>query len=186
MTAAHPARPHAGRILVDMTHCGRRTTGLERIAQELFSPQALAPLPVEAVTARDRYGMVLKQIAGLPAAALLDRRALVRCPGFPPSLPLTALALTEAGHTAGQAWLHALLAEPAREFPAFGAGLAFLPLLDAEDARHQLELRIARLDAERERLWPAATATYSPFAGYQRRAEEVGRTIPFVVLARRR
>ena len=64
----------------------------------------------------------------------------------------TVYALTEAGHTAGQAWLHALLAEPAREFPAFGAGLAFLPLLDAEDARHQLELRIARLDAERERL----------------------------------
>ena len=64
----------------------------------------------------------------------------------------TLYALTEAGHTAGQAWLHALLAEPAREFPAFGAGLAFLPLLDAEDARHQLELRITRLDAERERL----------------------------------
>ncbi|RQS98846.1 PadR family transcriptional regulator [Burkholderia contaminans] len=64
----------------------------------------------------------------------------------------TLYALTEAGHMAGQAWLHALLAEPAREFPAFGAGLAFLPLLDAEDARHQLELRITRLDAERERL----------------------------------
>ncbi|MBN3784791.1 PadR family transcriptional regulator [Burkholderia sp. Ac-20345] len=64
----------------------------------------------------------------------------------------TLYALTETGHTAGQAWLHALLAEPAREFPAFGAGLAFLPLLDAEDARHQLELRITRLDVERARL----------------------------------
>ncbi|ABI85673.1 transcriptional regulator PadR-like family protein [Burkholderia ambifaria AMMD] len=64
----------------------------------------------------------------------------------------TLYTLTEAGHTAGQAWLHALLAEPAREFPAFGAGLAFLPLLDAEDARHQLERRIAALEAERERL----------------------------------
>ncbi|RBJ69155.1 PadR family transcriptional regulator, partial [Pseudomonas sp. MWU12-2534b] len=56
----------------------------------------------------------------------------------------TLYALTEAGHTAGRAWLHALLAEPAREFPAFGAGLASLPLLDAEDAPHQLELRTAR------------------------------------------
>ncbi|MBR7962833.1 PadR family transcriptional regulator [Burkholderia vietnamiensis] len=64
----------------------------------------------------------------------------------------TLYTLTEAGHTAGQTWLHALLAEPAREFPAFGAGLAFLPLLDAEDARHQLERRIAALEAERERL----------------------------------
>ncbi|KVF71692.1 PadR family transcriptional regulator [Burkholderia sp. FL-7-2-10-S1-D7] len=64
----------------------------------------------------------------------------------------TLYTLTEAGHTAGQAWLHMLLAEPAREFPAFGAGLAFLPLLDADDARQQLERRIAALETERERL----------------------------------
>ncbi|MBN3792841.1 PadR family transcriptional regulator [Burkholderia sp. Ac-20353] len=64
----------------------------------------------------------------------------------------TLYALTDAGRAAGGAWLHALLAEPAREFPAFDAGLAFLPLLDAEDARHQLERRIAALEAERERL----------------------------------
>ncbi|KVF76013.1 PadR family transcriptional regulator [Burkholderia vietnamiensis] len=64
----------------------------------------------------------------------------------------TLYKLTEAGHKAGQAWLHALLAEPAREFNAFGAGLAFLPLLDADDARRQLERRIDALEAERERL----------------------------------
>lgn len=40
----------------------------------------------------------------------------------------TVYALTDAGHKAGQAWLHTLLAEPVREFPAFGAGLAFLPV----------------------------------------------------------
>jgi F420H(2)-dependent quinone reductase len=40
-------------------------------------------------------------------------------------------------------------------------------------------------DAERARLWPAATATYSPYTGYQQRADEVGRTIPFVILTRR-
>jgi DNA-binding PadR family transcriptional regulator len=64
----------------------------------------------------------------------------------------TVYALTDAGHKAGQAWLHTLLAEPVREFPAFAAGLAFLPLLDAEDARQQLERRIAALEAERERV----------------------------------
>jgi len=64
----------------------------------------------------------------------------------------TLYTLTEAGHTAGQAWLYALLAEPVREFPAFGAGLAFLPLLDADDARQQLERRIAALEAERARV----------------------------------
>ncbi|MGU7784099.1 PadR family transcriptional regulator [Burkholderia sp. PU8-34] len=64
----------------------------------------------------------------------------------------TLYALTDAGRAAGGAWLHALLAEPAREFPTFGAGLAFLPLLDADDARHLLERRITALEAERERL----------------------------------
>lgn len=64
----------------------------------------------------------------------------------------TLYALTDAGRDAGQAWLHAQIAEPAREYPAFGAGLAFLPLLDADDARHHLERRIAALEAERERL----------------------------------
>ena len=153
MTAAHPARPHAGRILVDMTHCGRRTTGLERIAQELFSPQALAPLPVEAVTARDRYGMVLKQIAGLPAAALMDRRALVLCPGFPPSLPLTALGwrvlpyihdlflLTRADDLNPRAKLYMV--------PAFRRAVRTLPrfLVNSEHTRAELQ-RFCRPDAE--------------------------------------
>ena len=40
-------------------------------------------------------------------------------------------------------------------------------------------------DDERARLWPAATATYSAYTGYQQRADEVGRTIPFVILTRR-
>ncbi|KVD69098.1 PadR family transcriptional regulator [Burkholderia ubonensis] len=64
----------------------------------------------------------------------------------------TRYELTDAGRAAGEAWLRAQLAEPAREFPAFGAGLAFLPLLDADDARQQLERRIAALEAERARL----------------------------------
>lgn len=64
----------------------------------------------------------------------------------------TVYALTDAGRDAGQTWLRAQLAEPAREFPAFGAALAFLPLLDTDDARHQLEQRIAALEAERDRL----------------------------------
>lgn len=153
MTADHAARPSAGRILVDMTHCGRRTTGLERIAQELFSPQALAPLPVEAVTARDRYGMVLKQIAGLPAAALLDRRALVLCPGFPPSLPLTALGgrvlpyihdlflLTRPGDLNPRARLYMV--------PAFRRAVLSLPrfLVNSEHTRAELQ-RFCRPDAE--------------------------------------
>ena len=77
-------------ILVDHTHLGRHVTGLERITLELFSPEALAPLPVEPVTASGLGRMVLRQTLGLPASAAL-RGALVLCPGFPPSPLLTLL-----------------------------------------------------------------------------------------------
>jgi glycosyltransferase involved in cell wall biosynthesis len=152
--ASHTSVPSpAGRVLVDMTHCGRRTTGLERIAQELFSPEALAPLPVEAVTARDRYAMVLKQVAGLPATALLDRRAVVLCPGFPPSLPLAALGwrvlpyihdlflLTRAGDLNPRARLYMV--------PAFRRAVRTLPrfLVNSEHTRAELQ-RFCRPDAE--------------------------------------
>lgn len=77
-------------ILIDHTHCGRHVTGLERITQELFSAQALAPLPVSLITAPDRARMVLRQSFGLPLAALRNPEAIVVTPGFPPS-PLLAL-----------------------------------------------------------------------------------------------
>lgn len=153
MTDDHAAKPTAGRILVDMTHCGRRTTGLERIAQELFSPLALAPLPVEAVTARDRYRMVLQQIAGLPAAGLMDRRAIILCPGFPPSLPLTVLGwrvlpyihdlflLTRAADLNPRAKLYMV--------PSFRRAVRTLPrfLVNSEHTRAELQ-RFCRPDAE--------------------------------------
>ena len=81
--------PVPGTILVDETHCGRHVTGLERITLELFSAAALAPLPVTPVRAPGRKAMMLRQVLDLPARALLRRDALVLCPGFPPSIPLT-------------------------------------------------------------------------------------------------
>lgn len=77
-------------ILVDHSHCGRHVTGLERITQELFSREALAPLAVTIVTAETRARMMLRQWASLPLAALRDRRALIVTPGFPPT-PLLSL-----------------------------------------------------------------------------------------------
>jgi glycosyltransferase involved in cell wall biosynthesis len=79
------------RVVVDLSHCGRHMTGLERIAVELFSPDALSPLPVETVTATGARGMVARQTLTLPGMALADRRALFLCPGFPPS-PLLTIA----------------------------------------------------------------------------------------------
>lgn len=77
-------------IYVDHTHCGRHVTGLERITQELFSAEALAPLPVRLVTAAGRTQMLLRQNVTLPLAAARDKTAIVITPGFPPS-PLLAL-----------------------------------------------------------------------------------------------
>ena len=79
------------RVLVDQTHCGRHVTGLERITLELFSAAALAPLNVVPVTASSRAAMMAKQSFGLPWSLLLDRKAVVLCPGFPPSPLLTIL-----------------------------------------------------------------------------------------------
>lgn len=84
VAATQPAR-----IYVDQTHCGRHTTGLERIALELFSPAALAPLQVTPIRAAGRLSMMARQTVGLPMAALRDRTALYLCPGFPPSPLLT-------------------------------------------------------------------------------------------------
>ena len=83
--------PHAPTIFVDETHCGRHVTGLERITLELFSAEALAPLPVTPVRAPGRKAMMVRQTFDLPWRALQNPDALVLCPGFPPSIPLTLL-----------------------------------------------------------------------------------------------
>lgn len=71
-------------IYVDHTHLGRHVTGLERITLELFSPAALAPLPVVPVTARGTVPMIAKQTLGLPWR-LATSPSLLLCPGFPPT-----------------------------------------------------------------------------------------------------
>jgi glycosyltransferase involved in cell wall biosynthesis len=72
-------------VYVDHTHLGRRhVTGIERITAELFSERALAPVELRPVTARGTAQMMLTQTFGLPAR-LADPKAVLLCPGFPPS-----------------------------------------------------------------------------------------------------
>lgn len=71
-------------IYVDHTHLGRQVTGLERITLELFSPAALAPLPVVPVTSNGTAQMIATQTFGLPAR-LVTSSSLLLCPGFPPT-----------------------------------------------------------------------------------------------------
>jgi DNA-binding PadR family transcriptional regulator len=64
----------------------------------------------------------------------------------------TVYALTDVGRETVCAWLRTMLAVPARDFPAFPAAIAHLPLLAPDDARQQLDQRLAALETERARL----------------------------------
>ena len=77
--------PGPRRILVDGTHLRGRVTGIERIALDLFSPEALAPHRIERIASGSLAAMLAEQQVGLPARALSDRDALLICPGYPPS-----------------------------------------------------------------------------------------------------
>lgn len=79
-------KPLQRRLRIDHTHMGRRSTGIERITRELFSPSVLSPLPVETVVAsRGRLGVVMAQNVTLPLDALQHRDDVFVFPGFPPS-----------------------------------------------------------------------------------------------------
>jgi len=58
----------------------------------------------------------------------------------------TVYQITDAGSDTLRRWLHTMLSTPAREFPEFPAALAFLPMLEPDDVRDQLERRAARLE----------------------------------------
>jgi len=64
----------------------------------------------------------------------------------------TVYELTEEGRETVLTWLREMLATPAREFPAFPAAVAHLPLLTPEDALRQLEKRENALAQELARL----------------------------------
>ena len=77
-----PVQPN---IFVDHTHCGRHVTGIERITLELFSKAALAPLDVSIINSSGVPNMIYRQSLAMPMALLRNPRAILLCPGFPPS-----------------------------------------------------------------------------------------------------
>jgi glycosyltransferase involved in cell wall biosynthesis len=73
-------------IVIDRTHMGRRASGIERITEEQFSQDALAPLPVAAAEcSSSRATVALQQTFALPARALRDPASVWVFPGYPPS-----------------------------------------------------------------------------------------------------
>src|SRR5580704_2911514 len=57
----------------------------------------------------------------------------------------TVYAITDAGATEMTDWLTELIGTPAKEYPAFMAGLSFLPALDPDDALAALQRRAEAL-----------------------------------------
>lgn len=70
----------------------RRQTGIERITDELFSAEALAPLDVRGVTSPGgRLAMIASQMLRIPAQALREPSVVWVFPGYPPSPLLVGL-----------------------------------------------------------------------------------------------
>src|ERR1044071_4590019 len=72
------------RIYVDQSHVRRHVTGIERVAIDLFAPEALAPHDVRVIRSKGLAGMVVTQQLLLPLRGLMDQTALFVFPGFPP------------------------------------------------------------------------------------------------------
>lgn len=93
----------------------------------------------------------------------------------------TVYRLTETGQETAFAWLRAMLATPAREFPEFPAAVSFLAMLTPEDGLAQLDARAATLAEEiagiearlhsGEALLPRVVLLESEYLHAMRRAE---------------
>ncbi len=79
-------------LVVDRTHLGRRASGIERITEELFSEEALAPLPVSGMRsgARGRLAVAASQMMAIPLAMARRPDTVWAFSGFPPS-PLATM-----------------------------------------------------------------------------------------------
>lgn len=175
------------RVIVDHTHCGRHVTGLERITLELFSREALAPLRVELATSRGVPEMIFKQTAALPAALAADRRAILVCPGFPPSIAASLFGarclpyihdlflITRPGDLNARAKLYMA--------PAFRAAVRRLPrfLVNSESTRSELRAR-CRADAEIHLYRPGVRNVFGLDPGARRAARGEGGSLRLIAL----
>jgi deazaflavin-dependent oxidoreductase (nitroreductase family) len=148
---------------------------------------------MDPMRAADRAWPVLRRLMGGHATVYRLTRGRVghRIPGGPPMLLLdhvgaksgqqrtaplvyvkdgddVVLVASKGGYPKNPAWFHNLKANPET-------------IVQIGSERRAVRARVAT-DAERERLWPKAVATYGGYAGYQQRTD---RKIPLVILERR-
>jgi DNA-binding PadR family transcriptional regulator len=91
------------------------------------------------------YGSLYAVVEGLQRRGLIVAAETMRHGNRPER---TVYRLTDAGRVELIDWLSGLLAEPAKEFTQFEAGLSLLPVLPPEDALKLLEERRNRLEIE--------------------------------------
>ncbi len=72
-------------VLVDFSNVRDKITGIERVALELFSPEALGSFRVRSLKAKSISQMVLLQHTGFVQELIRDKTAVLVCPGFPPA-----------------------------------------------------------------------------------------------------
>jgi DNA-binding PadR family transcriptional regulator len=87
---------------------------------------------------------VYQTIERLLRADLIRVEKTMRAEGRPERV---VYAITATGSAALKQWLKEMLAVPAAEFPQFPAALSFVMVLPQQEARAQLELRVAALEA---------------------------------------
>ena len=94
---------------------------------------------------RLNYGSLYGVVDSLEKKGLIKATGTVR-EGKRPER--TVYAITDDGSREMDDWLTELIGVPAKEYPAFMAGLSFLPALDPDDALAALHLRAERLSVK--------------------------------------
>jgi DNA-binding PadR family transcriptional regulator len=92
---------------------------------------------------RLNYGSLYAVVGALERHGLIEAHEIERDGRLPER---TVYRITDAGRVEARDWLAELLVKPVKEYPAFEAGLSFLPALPPEEARSLLEQRLVELD----------------------------------------
>jgi DNA-binding PadR family transcriptional regulator len=138
----HPPRfsPLALAVLALLYEAPMHPYGMQRLIKERGKD--------EVINVRQRASLY-QTIERLRRDGLIAVRETARAEKRPER---TVYALTGRGRETTLSWLRAMLSTPAREFPAFPAAVAHLPLLTPEDALGQLETRARALEGELTRI----------------------------------
>jgi len=130
---------------------GRRSNPLALAVLMCLYERPMHPYEV-ASTLRERhkdesvrlnYGSLYAVVGSLERRGLIEAGDVEREGRLPER---TVYRITDAGRVEAHDWLALLVAEPLKEYPAFEAGLSFLPALPPDEALALLEERAVRLE----------------------------------------